>query len=246
MARFRALVEYDGTDYFGFQRQRDGQPTVQSELERVIRQIVREPIAITGSGRTDSGVHATGQVICFDSEWRHTVVDLQRALNANLPADIAILQLDKAEPTFHPRFDALRRAYEYHVYNAAVRSPLRRQKSWHVIKPLDWERMNQAANCLIGIHDFATFGQPPQGAVTVREVFVARWEKRNEYLVFFIEANAFLYRMVRSIVGSLKAVGDGRWTVEEFQAALAACDRSRAGTSAPAQGLTLVYVTYGE
>lgn len=246
MARFRALVEYDGTDYFGFQRQVETQPTVQSELERVIRQIVREPTPILGSGRTDSGVHATGQVISFDSEWRHPVADLQRALNANLPADIAILQLDTAEPTFHPRFDARKRAYEYHVYNAAVRSPLRRQRSWHVARPLDWERMNQAATCLLGIHDFATFGQPPQGKVTIREVFEARWEKRNEYLVFSIAANAFLYRMVRSIVGSLKAVGDGRWTVEQFEAALAACDRSRSGQVAPAQGLTLVSVTYGE
>lgn len=246
MARFRALVEYDGTDYFGFQRQVETQPTVQSELERVIRQIVREPTPILGSGRTDSGVHATGQVISFDSEWRHPVADLQRALNANLPADIAILQLDTAEPTFHPRFDARKRAYEYHVYNAAVRSPLRRQRSWHVARPLDWERMNQAATCLLGIHDFATFGQPPQGKVTIREVFEARWEKRSEYLVFSIAANAFLYRMVRSIVGSLKAVGDGRWTVEQFEAALAACDRSRSGQVAPAQGLTLVSVTYGE
>ncbi|MBE2220339.1 MAG: tRNA pseudouridine(38-40) synthase TruA [Anaerolineae bacterium] len=246
MARFRALVEYDGTVYFGFQRQREDQPTIQSELERVIRQIVREPVTILGSGRTDSGVHATGQVISFDSEWRHTVADLQRALNANLPADIAILQLDTAEPTFHPRFDARRRAYEYHIYNAAVRSPLRRQRSWHVAKPLDWERMNQAATCLIGVHDFATFGQPPQGEVTIREVFEARWEKRKEYLVFSIVANAFLYQMVRSIVGSLKAVGDGRWTVEQFEAALAACDRSRSGQVAPAQGLTLVSVTYGE
>jgi tRNA pseudouridine38-40 synthase len=239
-------VEYDGTDYFGFQRQVETQPTVQSELERVIRQIVREPTPILGSGRTDSGVHATGQVISFDSEWRHPVADLQRALNANLPADIAILQLDTAEPTFHPRFDARKRAYEYHVYNAAVRSPLRRQRSWHVARPLDWERMNQAATCLLGIHDFATFGQPPQGKVTIREVFEARWEKRSEYLVFSIAANAFLYRMVRSIVGSLKAVGDGRWTVEQFEAALAACDRSRSGQVAPAQGLTLVSVTYGE
>lgn len=246
MARFRALVEYDGTNYFGYQCQKAGQPTVQSELERVLGQLVQEPVAILGSGRTDSGVHATGQVISFDSEWRHTAADLQRALNANLPADIAILQLDKAEPTFHPRFDARRRAYEYHIYNVAVRSPLRRQRSWHVAKPLDWERMNQAAVCLIGIHDFATFGQPPQGAITVREVFAAQWERRNEFLVFTIEANAFLYRMVRSIVGSLKAVGDGSWTVEQFEAALAACDRSRSGKVAPAQGLTLVSVTYGE
>jgi tRNA pseudouridine38-40 synthase len=239
-------VEYDGTDYFGYQRQRAGQPTVQSELERVLSQLVQTPTPILGSGRTDSGVHATGQVISFDSEWRHNAADLQRALNANLPADIAILQLDIVEPTFHPRYDARRRAYEYHIYNAAVRSPLRRQRSWHIAKPLDLARMNQAAACLIGIHDFATFGQPPKGIVTVREVFAAQWERQNELLVFTIEANAFLYRMVRSIVGSLEEVGEGSWTVEQFEAALAACDRSQSGKVAPAQGLTLVSVTYGE
>jgi tRNA pseudouridine38-40 synthase len=185
-------------------------------------------------------------VISFDSEWRHNVADLQRALNANLPADIAILQLDTVEPTFHPRYDARRRAYEYHIYNAAVRSPLRRQRSWHIAKPLDLERMNQAAACLIGIHDFATFGQPPQGTVTIREVFAAQWERQKEFLVFTIEANAFLYRMVRSIVGSLKEVGESSWSVEQFEAALAACDRGRSGKVAPAQGLALVSVTYGE
>ncbi|MCZ7671582.1 MAG: tRNA pseudouridine(38-40) synthase TruA [Chloroflexi bacterium] len=246
MTRFRALVEYDGTAYFGFQRQIAGQPTIQSQLEQALSQIVRQEIVITGAGRTDSGVHAIGQVISFDSEWRHSPTALQRALNANLPADIAILQLDSAEPNFHPRFDAQRRAYHYHIYNAPLRSPLRRQRSWHVAKPLDWQRMNQAAACLIGIHDFATFGQPPQGDVTIREIFEARWEWQNEFLVFRIEADAFLYRMVRSIVGSLKAVGEGNWTVEAFAAALAACDRSRSGKVAPAQGLTLVSVTYGE
>jgi tRNA pseudouridine38-40 synthase len=246
LARFRALVEYDGTNYFGFQRQKADQPTIQSALEQALSQIVRSSVNVSGSGRTDSGVHATGQVISFDSEWRHSVTDLQRALNANLPADIAILQLGIAEPTFHPRFDARRRAYEYNIYNAAVNSPLRRQRSWHVAKPLDRERMNQAAACLPGVHDFATFGQPPQGEVTVREVFAAHWEQREEFLVFFIEANAFLYRMVRSIVGSLKTVGEGSWTVEQFEAALAARDRSRSGKVAPAQGLILVSVTYGE
>jgi len=246
LARFRALIEYDGTNYFGFQRQKADQPTIQSALEQAISQIVRSPVVVSGSGRTDSGVHATGQVISFDSEWRHSVTDLQKALNANLPADIAILQLGIAEPTFHPRFDARRRAYEYNIYNAAVYSPLRRQRSWHVAKPLDRERMNQAAACLPGVRDFATFGQPPQGEVTVREVFAAHWEQLDFVLGFFSDADVLLYRMVRSIVGSLKAVGDGSWTVEQFEAALAARDRSRSGKVAPAQGLILVSVTYGE
>ncbi|RMH01081.1 MAG: tRNA pseudouridine(38-40) synthase TruA [Chloroflexi bacterium] len=245
MPRYRAIVEYDGTGYFGFQRQRDDQPTVQSRLEDVLTGLAGgEPVRVTGAGRTDSGVHALGQVICFELTWRHREEDLLRAMNANLPDDIAIKALIECSETFHPRFDARRRAYEYHVYNAAVRSPIRRLRSWHVARSLDVERMNEAAACLIGVHDFATFGQPPQGENSVREVFVAEWRREGEMLVFFIEANAFLYRMVRSIVGSLKLVGEGSWTVADFEEAFRACDRARCGTVAPPHGLYLVSVCY--
>lgn len=246
MARYRARIEYDGTAYFGFQRQVAHQPTIQGAIEQALGQIVHDPVTVTGAGRTDSGVHATGQVISFDIEWRHLVENLQRALNANLPADIVILQLDETTTTFHPRFNAQRRAYAYHIYNTAVRSPLRRHRSWHVSQPLDVALMDQAASCLLGVHDFATFGLPPQGDNTVREVFAAHWQQNEDLLVFFIEANAFLYRMVRSLVGSMKAVGDGRWSIAEFEAALNAADRNRSGMAAPAHGLYLVSVTYGE
>lgn len=246
MARYCARIEYDGTDYYGFQRQRDDQPTVQSAIEQALDQIVHHQVRVTGAGRTDSGVHATGQVIAFDIEWQHRLEDLHRALNANLPTNIVVLQLNETTTTFHPRFDARRRAYAYHIYNTAVRSPLRRHRSWHVSQPLDVAKMNQSAAFLLGVHDFATFGQPPQGDNTVREVFAARWQRQEDLLVFFIEANAFLYRMVRSLVGSMKAVGDGRWSIAEFEAALNACDRHRSGTVAPAHGLYLVSVTYGE
>lgn len=246
MVRFRALIEYDGTAYYGFQRQRADQLTIQGALEQALGQVVGRPVMVTGAGRTDSGVHATGQVISFAVEWRHDVADLQRALNANLPADIAVLQLDETTATFHPRFDARRRAYAYYIYNAPVRSPLQRWRSWHVRQPLDLEKLNQAASCLVGVHDFATFGQPPQGESTVREVFAAHWERQGAFLLFFVEANAFLYRMVRSLVGSLQVVGNGRCSPEEFEAAFKACDRNRSGPAAPAHGLYLVSVTYGE
>ena len=245
MPRYCALVEYDGSAYYGFQRQREGQPTIQAALESALGEVGHRPISITGAGRTDSGVHALGQVITFNMEWQHGSEVLQRALNANLPADIAILQLNEVSSTFHPRFDARRRTYAYHVYNAPVRSPLRRQRSWHVLRPLDVERMNQAATHLIGVRDFATFGQPPQGESTVRELFAAGWQRpEDELLVFSVTANAFLYRMVRSLVGSLKLVGEGAWTVEDFVAALQARDRSRSGTPAPPYGLYLVSVAY--
>ena len=246
MPRYQALIEYDGTVYYGFQRQIQTQPTIQGELEKAISHLAQQPINIIGAGRTDSGVHALGQGISFDLEWRHGVEALQRAINANLPTDIVILQLNQASSTFHPRFDARRRSYAYHIFNAAVRSPVRRFQSWHVCHPLNVGMMNQAASHLLGRHDFGTFGQPPVGDNRVRELFKAQWEQDREFLVFYVEANAFLYRMVRSLVGSMKLVGDDSWTVEDFVAAFRSCDRSRSGMTAPPQGLYLVSVTYGD
>jgi tRNA pseudouridine38-40 synthase len=243
---YRALIAYDGTAYAGFQRQREGQPTIQGELERVLAELAQGPIRIKGAGRTDSGVHARGQVIGFELEWRHGPGALQQALNAYLPADIAVLNLEQCEAGFHPRFDARRRAYEYIIYNAAVRSPIGRQYAWHVKRPIDEYKMNQAAQALVGVQDFATFGQPPQGENTVRELFTAVCRRDDKQVSIFIEANAFLQRMVRSIAGSLKLVGEGSWSVEQFVIALEACDRSRCGTVAPPHGLYLVSVTYDQ
>lgn len=248
---YRAVVEYDGTAYLGFQRQavddpaaNDQQATIQGQLELALGRMAGRPVSVTGAGRTDAGVHALGQVIRFDLEWRHGLATLQRAINANLPADILIRQIAEAEATFHPRFSAQRRAYEYRIYNAPLRSPFHHRWSWHVSRPLDVDKMNEAARRLMGVHDFATFGRPPQGEKTVREVFQATWQRRQDFLIFHIEANAFLYRMVRSLVGSLKSVGEGVWSVEDFTDALLARDRARAETTAPPQGLFLLSVTY--
>lgn len=219
---------------------------MQGELEKAISAIAPRPVTITGAGRTDSGVHARGQVISFELAWRHGEEALQRAIDANLPPDIVILSLEEAAADFHPRYDADRRAYEYHLYNEPLRSPLRRRRSWHVPRPLDLDRMNEAAARLVGVHDFATFGQPPQGESTVRQLFRAEWRRRAPLLIFGIEGNAFLYRMVRSIVGSLKMVGEGSWSVREFVQAFHARDRSRAAATAPPQGLYLVSVAYDE
>lgn len=199
---------------------------------------------MNGAGRTDSGVHARGQVISFDLVWRHREETLQRAINANLPQDIAVSALSPVPSTFHPRFDAKRRAYQYYIYNRPARSPLRRLYSWHVRQALDVEAMSKAADVLLGTHDFATFGQPPQGDNTMRHVYQARWRDDDDFVVFDIEANAFLYRMVRSVVGSMRMVGHQEWTVDQFVAAFEAADRSRAATTAPPQGLVLVSVTY--
>lgn len=244
MTRYRALIEYDGTDYYGFQRQRDGFPTIQGEIESALSQLVRKPVSITGAGRTDSGVHAMGQVVSFTIEWRHGVDALQRALNANLPGDIVALRVEETSLTFHPRYDARRRTYRYLIYNAPVRSPLRRMRSWHIRQSLELDVMNEAATLLVGVHDFVTFGLPPQGDNSVREIYQAGWRKRSEFLEFTVEANAFLYRMVRSLVGSLVAVGTQSWCVVDFATALQACDRNRSAAAAPPQGLYLASITY--
>ncbi len=244
MQRYFAQIEYDGTDYFGFQRQISEQPTIQGEIEKTLAKIFQCTIQITGAGRTDRGVHALGQGISFEVDWQYSNDALQKAINANLPEDIAILQLKKVASSFHPRFDAKSRAYKYVVYNAEARRPLYRHYKWHVRKPLSLERMNKAAALLVGEHDFSTFGSPPQGDNPVREVFTAFWEARDEDIVFFVEANAFLYRMVRSIVGSLKLVGDATWEIEDFEAALRACERQRSGPTAPSNGLYFLSVNY--
>jgi tRNA pseudouridine38-40 synthase len=213
-------------------------------LEAALLQISGRHCPVTGSGRTDSGVHATGQVISFELAWPHGVDALQRAMNAHLPPDIAVQACRPAPAGFHPRFSARWRMYEYLIFNHPQRSPLRRHRSWHVRRALDLERMKAAAALLPGVRDFATFGTPPQGNNTVRELFRADWQQQGEYLKFTVQANAFLYRMVRSLVSSLKAVGDGSWTVTDFQQALSACDRRRAAGTAPAHGLYLIKVDY--
>jgi tRNA pseudouridine38-40 synthase len=241
--RFRAEVEYDGTNYHGFQRQRE-EPTIQQELEQSITVISGEQVAVVGAGRTDTGVHATGQVIAFNLEWRHSLHELHRAINAKLPGDIVLRALLEASDDFHPRFNARIRTYNYHIYNANIRSPLLRRHSWHIIRPLDLKAMNQAAEAIVGVHDFATFGQPPQGDETVREVYNSSWRRDGSLLLFEISANAFLKRMVRSLVGTMRSVGDGSRSSEEFELALMARNRSHSGKTAPACGLYLMSVTY--
>lgn len=242
--RYRARVEYDGTAYFGFQRQRDDQPTIQGELEGALGRLCGNKVTVLGAGRTDSGVHAWGQVIAFDLEWRHGEEALLRAINAHLPPDITLQSVEAAAATFHPRYAAKQRTYEYIIHNGPNRSALRRDRAWQVNWPLDIERMNDAAALLIGTHDFATFGQPPKGDNTVRHVYQARWQQRGDELIFTISANAFLYRMVRSLVGTLVEVGSGKWSVAQFQEALQRTQRNEAGTTAPAHGLFLLSVIY--
>jgi tRNA pseudouridine38-40 synthase len=241
--RVRAVVAYDGTDYGGFQRQANA-PTVQAALETALAQVTQEAITVLAAGRTDAGVHAAGQVIAFDTAWRHGLGDLQRALNAVLPDDVAVLKVEETAADFHPRYDARSRWYRYTLYNAPVRWPLARRYSLHVATPLDVAAMQQAAQALVGEHDFATFGRSWQGRSTVRGVLMAEWSGKPTRLIFDVEANAFLHRMVRSIVGTLLTVGRGGMSVERFGAVLASCDPNQAGPTAPPYGLCLMEVKY--
>jgi len=240
---FRAMIEYDGTDYHGFQFQLD-QRTVQGDLEDALREVTGQVIRVVGAGRTDAGVHARGQMIAFRVLWRHGVADLFRAMNVVLPKDVALLFLEVAPEDFHPRYSARSRWYRYTVFNQPLRSPLSQRWALHVPNPLNVNRMNQAAAILVGEHDFATFGRPPQGQNMVRCVLRANWWREKAFLYFDIEANAFLQRMVRSLVGTLLQVGAGGLSPEEFRQRLAACARSLAGPTAPPQGLCLMAVSY--
>ncbi len=252
--KYRARAAYDGTDFYGFQRQ-SGFRSVQGEIETALARILELETAPTvqGAGRTDTGVHATGQVIAFEADWAHPVAALQRALNVNLPGDVAIRELEACADQFSPRFDARSRTYAYTAYVSPVRSPLRDRFAWHIEREPDLAAMNAAARILTGTHDFAAFGSPTGDSdTTVRTVMRSEWRREavldgagaGMALTFEIEANAFLYRMVRRIVNALVQAGLGRLSVDEVEEALASRDQNRITGLAPACGLCLVDVSY--
>jgi tRNA pseudouridine38-40 synthase len=247
VCRFRATLAYDGTAYCGFQRQVPDQPSVQAAVERAISAVIGQDVGLIAAGRTDSGVHARGQVIAFDVGWKHSDADLLRAINANVPDDIAVQDIVQ-QAGFHPRFDATSRLYRYYIIQAMQHQPLLRHYTWRVRDTLDVQAMQTAAGLLIGEHDFATFGRPPQGTNTVRRVMVSAWTTQTEpygaALVYHIEANAFLYRMVRRIVGMLTDVGRQRMTIAAFEEAFRRAELIDTVTVAPPQGLILEAVRY--
>ncbi len=248
VARYKAILEYDGTDFLGFQRQAQGLlRTVQGEVETALGRIGWVGKAVLGAGRTDTGVHASGQVIAFDFDWPHGDEDLLRALNANLSPDVAVKSLAVCAPDFHPRFRARGRRYRYTIYNAPVRSPLAGRYAWHVWPPaLSVAAMQTASRLLMGGHDFAAFGaDPKKNHRTIRTLSISEWSQApGGWLYFDIQADAFLYRMVRSLVGALKRVGAGDLTVAAFEAILESRDRAQCPPLAPPQGLCLVEVLY--
>jgi tRNA pseudouridine38-40 synthase len=233
---------YDGTTYKGFQIQ-VGVPTIQGELEAVLKRLTGAVVRVLTAGRTDAGVHAQGQVIAFDVDWRHSLADLQRGMNALLSEQIAVLELVEVPEDFHPRYAALSRRYRYTIYRSPIRNPLVCRYSLHINRPLRFEMMQDAASRLVGEHDFAAFGSPPEGNNTVREVFEASWREAEDWLTFDVEANAFLYRMVRMLVGTMLRVGAGTLTLEKFND-LVRGEEHRGGPAIAAKGLCLMAVRY--
>lgn len=244
--RFRSTVEYDGTDFHGWQVQREG-ATVQGTLEKALATVLGQPVHLEAAGRTDAGVHARGQVVAFDVGRPIDRRKVLKSWNALAAPSIAILDLEEAPPGFDPRRDASRRAYEYRIHTAPFASPFTRRFAWHVHEPLDRPAMAAAAAMLVGEHDFGAFQAADCDAEhAVREVFESAFVEEGAELRYRIVATAFLRHMVRTIVGTLVEVGRGDRTPAEFAAVLASRDRTRAGATAPSHGLCLVSVDYPE
>jgi tRNA pseudouridine38-40 synthase len=241
---YRLLVQYDGTNYSGWQIQ-PRLPSIQGVMKAAIEKVTRESVTVTGSGRTDAGVHARGQVANFRCGLQMAPEAWLRALNALLPADIRVLRAARAPSAFHAQHDAQAKIYRYYIFTGPILPPWESRYSWHWPRPLQFEEMQKAAALLLGRHDMRSF--TTSGSTVkefVRHVIHSQFQVRKPHLIYRIEADGFLQHMVRSIVGTLIEVGSGRFTVADFGSILAACDRRKAGRTAPPQGLFLERVRY--
>lgn len=245
MPRYRATVEYDGSAYNGFQAQAD-QPTVQGAIEAAITAFCGETVRLAAAGRTDTGVHATGQVISFDLEKAWPARTVMNALNAHMVEEAtAILDCAVVDDDWHARFSARGRRYLYRILNRPGRPALERGRVWHVKGELDVEAMNAAAAHLVGRHDFTTFRDAGcQSASPEKTLDLASVERAGEEVHLHFAARSFLHRQVRSMTGSLVQVGLGRWSPDDVKAALDARDRAACGPVAPSDGLYLTGVDY--
>jgi tRNA pseudouridine38-40 synthase len=244
MARYQVILAYDGTRFSGFQRQAKTR-TVQAVVEAALLKLGWQGRAVLAAGRTDAGVHASGQVIAFDLEWSHTPTDMQRALNANLPVDVAVRAVRPVPENFHPRYSASGRRYRYRLFCDEARHPLRERFAWRVWPAVALEAMRSSALSLLGTHDFAAFGSPPRPrGSTVRSISHAGWSEEGRDLVFEVVANAFLYHMVRRMVSLQVEIGQGRLEVAAVTRLLENQGASPAPGLAPPHGLSLVEVIY--
>ena len=241
----KITIEYDGQEYHGWQRQKSDH-SIQAEIEKALFKMSRTSITVIGSGRTDAGVHALGQVAHFGCQTDLGADVFHKALNSLLPEDIIIRECSQVPETFHARYDAKSKIYHYKILNRPLPSAIGRQYAWFIRKQLKLNAMREACLYIIGEHDFKAFeGTGSPRSSTVRHVMNAELtESTSDLLIFKIEANGFLRFMVRNIVGTLVDVGRGKTRPEEFKQILASKDRSLAGATAPAHGLCLVEVKY--
>lgn len=257
MRTFKLTVAYDGTDFSGFQRQLNAR-SVQAELEAALAAIEGKPVTVAGAGRTDAGVHALGQVASFKLSSDIPENDLFRALNAKLPEDVRVLSAELAAPGFNARFSARSKTYRYRISNTRVMSPFQRRFAWHVSRGLDLAAMRAASGELLGEHDFSCFqakgarerpGRTVKVRTTTRVVTRSEWIEESSppggrLLIYEIAGSGFLKYMVRTIVGTLVEVGDGRRTASSVRDLLHSRNRAGAGPTAPPSGLYLVRVDY--
>lgn len=242
--KIRIKLEYDGSNYSGWQLQ-VGQDSIQARLEAALERIFSRRMRVYGSGRTDAGVHALGQVAAFDLPRDFPPDELQRAMNALLPPDIAIIEASPVSDDFDPRRDARWRAYEYRVLNRERRSAFDYRYTWLVSSPLNLNAMNEAARRFVGEHDFASFRSlGSEETTTLRRVYVSEWMREGERLCYRIEAGSFMRHMVRTMVGTMVEIGRGRLAPEQVMALIEARDRSLAPAAAPPAGLFLIDVRY--
>jgi len=245
MRNIKLTIEYDGTNYQGWQVQPKGL-TLQGVIEDQLKRLTGESVHLMGSGRTDAGVHARGQVAHFKTRSPLDVFTLQRALNSLLPPDVVVRKVEEVDEGFDARRNCKTKIYEYRILNRSLRSVFNRGHSWHIPQKLNLGKMRKATQRLIGEHDFASFrsaGSPTR--TTVRRVIRADWKRRRDgLLIFEIEASGFLKQMVRAIVGTLVEAGRGKLTPEDVQTILESRDRKEAGPTAPAHGLFLKEVKY--
>ena len=245
MPRYRLLIEYDGRPFHGFQAQAD-LPSVQGSLERAIKAFCGEALRVSAAGRTDTGVHATGQVVHVDLAKDWPAETVRNALNFHLmPDPVAVLSAEVAVGDWHSRFSARERRYRYRILNRPAPPALDQGRVWHVKKPLDASAMHAAAQALVGHHDFTTFRDLAcQAKSPMKTLDVADVRREGDEVILEFASRSFLHRQVRSMTGTLAEVGVGRWTRADVEAALAARDRRACGPVAPAEGLYLTYVGY--
>jgi len=242
---FKLTIEYDGSRFCGWQRQKNDR-TVQGVIEAAIATMTGQTVTLMGSGRTDAGVHALGQVANFLCETELTAPIFERGLNSLLPEDVVIRSCLQVNESFHARFNVKSKIYQYRILNRDIPVAVGRQYGWFIRRKLDLETMGAAAGYIVGTHDFKAFeGTGSPRSSTIRQVIRAEWqEPEPDHLIFRIEADGFLRYMVRNLVGTLVQVGQGHITPEDFRQILLSADRNQAGATAPPHGLFLMEVKY--